>query len=188
MVKIKRENGILNGQISKIETADVEILHEYLKHLWDFLPNPTCDINGPLIIINIGKSFLDFFGYKKQEIIGESIKNVFAEEEEYKKFEKELLKKQTVYRQEINVVTKQGKIVPVAVFVSPKKENNLVVSYLVAFLDLSEIKEKEQQLQDKIKQLEFFQKLAEGRELKMVELKKEIEELKKKINNKNKSD
>ena len=41
------------------------------------------------------------------------------------------------------------------------------------------IKERTRELQKKVKELEKFHKLAVGRELKMVELKKEISKLKK---------
>jgi hypothetical protein len=43
------------------------------------------------------------------------------------------------------------------------------------------VKERTRELQEKIKELEKFQKMAVGRELKMIELKREIEELKKKV-------
>lgn len=185
MVENNKKNKASNDQITKIETSDLEIIHDYLERLWDFLPNPICDINGALIIINVDKSFLKFFGYKKEEIIGESIEKIFYEKEEFDSFKKELSKNEAISQKDFILVTNKGKIVPAAVFVSPKKVEGIIISYLVAFLDLSEIKEKEKQLQDKIKQLEFFQKLAEGRELKMVELKKEIEGLKKKVNQQN---
>jgi uncharacterized protein YigA (DUF484 family) len=43
------------------------------------------------------------------------------------------------------------------------------------------IKERTKELQEKIADLERFQKLAVGRELKMIKLKKEIERLKKEL-------
>jgi hypothetical protein len=46
------------------------------------------------------------------------------------------------------------------------------------------IKEKTQELQKKIEELEKFQKMAVGRELKMIELKKKIEELENQLKNK----
>ncbi|MGC9031413.1 MAG: HAMP domain-containing protein [Minisyncoccia bacterium] len=49
-----------------------------------------------------------------------------------------------------------------------------------------QVKEKTQELQKKIQELERFQKLAVGRELKMIELKKEIEKLKAQLKNKDK--
>jgi DNA-binding transcriptional MerR regulator len=46
------------------------------------------------------------------------------------------------------------------------------------------IKERTQELQEKIEELEKFQKMAVGRELKMIELKKKIEELENQLKNK----
>jgi hypothetical protein len=46
------------------------------------------------------------------------------------------------------------------------------------------IKERTQELQEKIEELEKFQKIAVGRELKMIELKKKIEELETQLKNK----
>jgi nitrate/nitrite-specific signal transduction histidine kinase len=43
----------------------------------------------------------------------------------------------------------------------------------------SQVREKTKKLQEKVEELERFNKLVIGRELKMLELKKEIEELKK---------
>jgi len=42
------------------------------------------------------------------------------------------------------------------------------------------VKERTRKLQEKVEELERFHKLAVGRELKMIELKKEVKELKKK--------
>ncbi len=184
MVKKAAQKLSAEDQIRRVESADLEMLQEHLERLWDFLPNPTCDINGALIIINVGKSFLDFFSYQKTEIIGESIEKIFFKKEDFESFKKELSGKQAISHKEFTLVGKNGKIVPATVFVSPKKVEGMVISYLVAFLDLTAVKEKETELEEKIKQLEFFQKLAEGRELKMVELKEKLEELRQKINNK----
>jgi len=43
-----------------------------------------------------------------------------------------------------------------------------------------QVKERTKELQEKVEELERFHRLAVGRELKMIELKKEIEKLKKK--------
>jgi len=47
-----------------------------------------------------------------------------------------------------------------------------------------QVKQRTKELQEKIKELEKFHKLAVGRELKMIELKKEIKELKELLNSK----
>jgi len=48
-----------------------------------------------------------------------------------------------------------------------------------------QVKEKTKELQERIDELDRFKKLAVGRELKMIELKKEIEKLKKQLEDKN---
>jgi len=72
--------------------------------------------------------------------------------------------------------------VPVSVSIMLRKgEEGEVVGYFFGVFDLTEIKKKEEELQEKMEELERFNKLAIGRELKMIELKKEIEELKKEL-------
>ena len=171
---------MVRGKIKKIETKDLEILQRYIKLLWDFLPLPLCDINKTLVIISVDKEFLDFFGYKEEEIVGESIEKIFTSFSEFKKFRKEL-KKEEISQREFNLLTKGGKKIPVLLFAKARKEEGILISYFVAFIDLGPLKEKEKKLHEKIAQLETFHKLAVARELKMMELKEEIERLKARI-------
>jgi len=81
---------------------------------------------------------------------------------------------------ETEVLTKSGERIPVEVgaesFVSKGK------SYLMGvFRDITERKQAEEGLKQKNMELERMNKLMTGRELKMIELKKEIEELKKRL-------
>jgi hypothetical protein len=48
------------------------------------------------------------------------------------------------------------------------------------------VRERTRELEEKVLELEKFQKLAIGRELRIIELKEEIERLKKELENKNK--
>ena len=56
------------------------------------------------------------------------------------------------------------------------KQGNII--YIVCTArDITEHKKAEEELKKKMRELETFQKVAVGRELKMIELKKKIEEL-----------
>lgn len=169
---------MVKKEFQKVESQDLVILQRYIKVLWDFLPLPLCDINGALIIINVGKKFLEFFGYSEEEIVGESIKKIFASFDEFKRFRKEL-EKEEIFQKEFNLSTKDKQIIPAFVFAKARKEEQMIISYFVAFIDLRELKERERKLQEKIEELEIFHRLAVGRELKMLELKEEIARLKK---------
>jgi PAS domain S-box-containing protein len=134
-------------------------------------------MNSVFNITNVGKKFLDFFGYSELEIVGESIEKIFGSEE-FEKFRKKLFQKNQLEHEEFQVLTKEGEKIPALVFCSPRKEKNLIVGYCVAFIDIRETKEKEKILEEKVSELEHFEKMAIGRELKMIELKQEIERLK----------
>ena len=69
-----------------------------------------------------------------------------------------------------------------------KGEEGEVVGYFFGVFDLTEIKKKEEELQEKMEELEKFNRLAVGRELKMIELKEEIKKLKEESENTKKSD
>jgi hypothetical protein len=62
------------------------------------------------------------------------------------------------------------------------KERTKELKELAVSLD-KQVKEKTREIQEKMEELEKFNKLAIGRELRMIEIKKELEELKKKLNN-----
>lgn len=168
-------------ETEKIEIGDLVMLERYIELLWNFIPLPLCDINQALVIINVGKRFLEFLDYQEEEIIGESIEKIFSSKEEFKKFQKELFEKGEIWQQEFELLTKKGEKIPVLVFTKTRSEEGVILSYFIAFVDLRELKEKERRLEEKIKELEKFHRLAVGRELKMVELKKELKILKEKI-------
>ncbi|MEE9151212.1 MAG: PAS domain S-box protein, partial [Thermoplasmata archaeon] len=75
-------------------------------------------------------------------------------------------------------IRKDGTIFPVNVDVTAvKDEEGKVLYHAVNIQDITERKHAEEALKEKVNELERFTKLAVGRELKMVELKKKIEAL-----------
>jgi len=94
----------------------------------------------------------------------------------------------------LTIISKSEKEIPVSLSASIRKDQEKnIIGYFLALLDISERKkfreeltrqvtEKTKELQGKIKELEKINRLTVGRELKMIELKKEIKTLKEELN------
>jgi PAS domain S-box-containing protein len=159
-------------------TEDLSDLEGYIDDLWLFLPIPVCFVNSAFNILNASKALEDITNYKGIEIIGESLKKILKDSE---KLFQELDQKGIVRNKEVALLTKEGKEIMVNASAKARKDDEGdILGYFFSFIDLADIKEKEAELHKKIKELEKFQKISIGRELKMAELKKEIERLKKK--------
>jgi len=161
---------------------DLKRIESHAEDLWRFLPIPVCLLNPIFNIVNASRSFEEASGYRSLEIIGENLKNFLKNFEEIKK---ELAIKETISGKEAIFLAKEKKEIPVSLSAKTRKdEKGDVTGYFFAFIDLTEIKEKERELKEKVKELERFNRLAVGREIKMVELKKEIQALKKEVEGK----
>lgn len=158
---------------------DLKRIESHTEDLWHFLPIPVCLANPVFNIVNASRALEETSGYKGIEIIGESLKNFLKNFEEVKK---ELSLKETIFGKEAIFLTREKREIPVNLSAKTRKDEKGDISgYFFAFIDLRAIKEKERELKEKVKELERFNRLAVGREVKMVELKKEIARLKKEI-------
>jgi len=176
---MEKENKNSQRREIKLLLEDLKTLESYAEDLWHFLPIPVCLTNPSFNIVNASKALEENSGYKGLEIIGENLKNFLKNFEGIKK---ELIIKETISGKEEIFLTKREKEIPINLSAKTRKdEKGNITGYFFAFIDLTEIKEKEKELQKKIKELQKFTKLAIGREIKMVELKKEIACLKKEI-------
>lgn len=170
-------------------SEELEELERYIGELSTFMPTPFCIVNPSDMILNVNKAFCDLTGYDELEIVGEQIHKVFAGSEEAESLKKKVLKDGIVRGQEKILATRDGEKINVSVSASLRKDqDNEIIGYFFAFSDISELKklqrqleqkveERTKQLSEKIDELERFNQLAIGRELKMVELKREIETL-----------
>lgn len=167
----KKDQGLLLEELKDLEG--------YIDDLWLFLPIPVCFVNTAFKILNVSKALEDATGYKGLEIIGEGLEKILKN---YRELPKELLQREAVIGKEGTLITKEKKNLLTSISAKARKdEDDDILGYFFAFVDLSEIKNKEEELKKKIKELENFQKVAIGRELKMVTLKKEIKKLKKEL-------
>lgn len=160
---------------------DLASLESYARDLFTFSPLPTFLLSTAKIILEVNPAFEEITGYKIEEIIGKSIEEIL-DQEKVESLIEETLNKGSVKTKETFLFTKEKKNVSVSVSTMLRKsEDGEVVGYFFGIFDLTEIKKKEEDLQEKIEELEKFNKLAVGRESKMAELKEEIEKLKKEL-------
>ena len=170
-------------------SEELEELERYINELSSFLPLPFCIINPSGVILNINQAFSDLTGYNDLEIVGESASRLFQDKKEAEEMEKKILQGGLIKGQAIVLLTKSKKPIDVGVSGSLRKDKEgNIIGYFLAFSDITELKklqkdlekkveERTKQLKEKIDEMERFNRLAVGREIKMVELKQEIENL-----------
>lgn len=129
--------------------------------------------------IDVNDAMCAILDRKKEEIIGRKIYEFMDEENIEKVRRQERVRsesKRSLY--EVSLMRSDGKQVPCLVNASPlfDGDGNKIGSFGM-FTEITERKHMEEDLKRKVEELELFNKLAIGRELKMIQLKQEINEL-----------
>ena len=134
------------------------------------------DLEGKITYVN--DAFVRMFGYSREELIGNEIAFIYLEDQ-LPKLEKAL--KATMdggWIGELVGKRKNGELFPIAISSSLiKDDEGNHIAHMASHQDISERKRAEEELKKKNKELELFNRLAVGRELKMIELKNEINAL-----------
>ncbi len=176
--------------LTKNLKEDLRDLERYIEEFSTFLPLAVCTANPLGIIININQAFQNLTGYDATAIVGELAINLFSNKKEAETLEKTVFKEKTAGTKELILLTKEKKEIPVSVSASAREdETGNIIGYFLAISDISEFKKLQEELEEKVKErteelrekvveLERFNKMAVGRELKMIELKEEIKKLK----------
>ncbi|MDP2750332.1 MAG: PAS domain S-box protein [Nanoarchaeota archaeon] len=143
-----------------------------------------------IALIDLGKSNLltyvnpaweKLFGYKSSEAVGKKKGLIIAaakkDPELLKKF-KESISKRTLFSADMEWTAKSGRNIIVEAILMPiKDDKGKVITWFNTIRDLTEKKKAEEELKKKLEELERFNKLTIGRELKMMELKNKIKKL-----------
>jgi len=170
---------------------DLENLQRYIDEFASFLPIAVCDVTLIGIITFVNKAFQKLTNYKEIDIVGEPVKTIFLEKRKTEKIINEILKKDTAKTIKLTLLSKQKNKIPVSMVGSARKDRKgNIIGYFLAIIDISEsekfqeeleqrVQERTKELQGKIQELEKIHRLIVGRELKMIELKKEIKKLQK---------
>jgi len=164
------------------ERAKAEEMVEIFKKGFDASSNSGLLVdykNNKPHILHINKAFTSFYGYNEKDVLGKNpniIKSGKQDKNYYGGMWKALLNpKIGFWRDEIVDKRKDGKLIDVILSISTIFDKQGKVAYFIAnHVDISEMKKKTHDL-------ERFAKLSEGRELVMIDMKKKIKELEKKL-------
>ncbi|MCE7747711.1 MAG: PAS domain-containing protein [Candidatus Heimdallarchaeota archaeon] len=132
-------------------------------------------------IVDVNPLAAKMIGTSKEKIIGETCYRFICSAEEGKCPVTDL--GQTIDRSEHELIDINGKIIPVLMTAIPITLNNRQ-RIIGSFVDISKQKEEEKGLKENLDELERYKNVTVDRELRMVELKREINELLKKIGEK----
>jgi len=172
---------------------DLEEMQKYIDELTAFLPMAFCAVSSLDVILSINKAFEELIGYGELEIAGNKVEIFFEEQEKLKNFIKKVSHEKEKKDVELTMIQKDGKKIIVNAVALARRDNlGNFLGYFLTVTDISEskkfqktlqtqVQQKTQALQEKIAELESFNRLAVGRELKMMELKQEIEKLRKEM-------
>lgn len=125
------------------------------------------------------------YGYTEQEMVGQSIEKIVPTDLNDHKMILDVIKQgKEVEHYETIRVKKNGSKVQVLLSASPMYgEHKQVVGAAIVARDITLLKEDKKKLEQHAKELELFNKILIDREAKMMELKKEIENLKERKSN-----
>lgn len=138
------------------------------------------------ILTDVNNTFIERTGYTKEEVVGKTSKEIgfFPNSKQASAIAEGLKKNGFIRNYPVQVKTKSGEILD-GLFYGETIESQNKKYFLTLLIDITEIrkaeKSKEQaqeNLKEKIDQLEKINKAMVGRELKMVELKRKFDELK----------
>lgn len=149
----------------KTHIEDLESLRKYTESLTSLLPVAFCIVNSLDFILDANNSFEKISGYNSIQVIGMGISKFFLEKEEINSLVGELREMRKQVEKELNLITKNEKIIPVKISAIRKKREGKFVGYLMTITDVSEkrelrremqkeLEEKTKQLKKKAKQME----------------------------------
>jgi PAS domain S-box-containing protein len=185
---LETEEGLLVSAAIR-DITEQKQASQYARSLIEASLDPLVTINADGKITDVNEASVNVTGVLRENLIGTDFSDYFTFPEKAREGYRQVFEKGFVADYPLTVKHSDGKLTDVLYNASVYKDNKgNVLGVFAAARDITiqkqlakrEVVEREKELM-RIEELERFRKLTVGRELKMIELKKEIEELKSKI-------
>jgi PAS domain S-box-containing protein len=185
---LETEEGILVSSAIRDVTAQ-KLASQYARSLIEASLDPLVTISGDGKITDVNEATAKVTGVSRDKLIGTDFSNYFTEPERSQEGYRQVFAKGMVTDYPLTIRHVGGRLTDVLYNASVYRDaRGNVLGVFAAARDVTAQKQAEAQLADqrakeleRLAELERFQKLTMGRELRMIELKKEIEDLKKKV-------
>ena len=159
---------------------------QYARSLIEASLDPLVTISADGKITDVNQATIEVTGVSREKLIGTDFANYFTEPDKAREGYKEVLAKGSVTNYPLTIRHGDGRLTNVLYNASVYKDiAGKVLGVFAAARDITAQKKAEAQIAEqrareleRLAQLERFQRLTVGRELRMIDLKKEIEELK----------
>ena len=159
---------------------------QYARSLIEASLDPLVTISGDGKITDVNEATIKVTGIPREQLIGADFSNYFTEPKKAREGYQQVFARGFVTDYPLTIRHRDGRLTDVLYNASVyKNTSGNVIGVFAAARDVTARKRAEEELADqrrreldRLAELEKFQKLTVGRELKMVELKKEIEDLK----------
>jgi PAS domain S-box-containing protein len=185
---LETEEGMLVSSSIRDITAQKQT-SQYARSLIEASLDPLVTISPEGKITDVNEATAKVTGVRREELIGTDFANYFTEPEKAREGYQQTFARGFVTDYPLTIRHRDGRLSHVLYNASVYRDvNNNVLGVFAAARDITPLKRAEVELADqrtreleRLAELERFQKLTVGRELKMIELKKEVEELKRQL-------
>lgn len=185
---LETEEGLVTMSAIRDITAQKQASH-YARSLIEASLDPLVTISAEGRITDVNEAAVKVTGLARERLIGTNFWNYFTEPEKAREAYQQAFAKGFVTDYPLTIRHTEGRLSHVLYNASVYKDSNgKVLGVFAAARDMTPLKKAEMELAEqrsreleRLAELERFQKLTVGRELKMIELKQELEELRHKM-------